>query len=427
MMMSREGSERYMNAVVKSKHWSGKRGAEVLFLYPALYTVRCRIDVYYFPYDHQNCTLTLGSWTSHKALVNYTADEVVNMYSYIPNEEWDVLSFNLHRREHLYSSCQTPWVIIEGFLIIRRKPLHYIVNYIIPTIVLTLVAVVGFFTPASTNNERREKITIGITALLAISILMLMVSDQMPTISDFVPLIGNVELNSASIATQTITTFSTCTVLRIHGNHRHGKLPPSFVRILFFKYICNYLCVSPPHELVTLWSGGSKSTSTETSMEPSVPAVVNDRGDAGTQQRASTVAAKKKWTQISLTFEGRSAVTRKESSLTSVLQKIRKTSKDRRKDSSFWNTVVQFVRFTNYDLPEKIGSAESKTLKHHRQCTLEWEFLALVVDRVFLLFFSIITILIVTALAVTAKLAQYHFDASLKADENPTARRSVLL
>lgn len=58
MVMSREGSERYMNAVVKSRHWSGKYGAEVLFLYPALYTMRCNIDFYYFPYDHQVCSLT---------------------------------------------------------------------------------------------------------------------------------------------------------------------------------------------------------------------------------------------------------------------------------------------------------------------------------------------------------------------------------
>lgn len=53
-------------------------------------------------------------------------------------------------------------------------------------------------------------------------------------------------------------------------------------------------------------------------------------------------------------------------------------------------------------------------MKHHRQCTLEWEFLATVVDRVFLLLFSTITMLTVTILAVTAKLAQYRFDTALK-------------
>jgi nicotinic acetylcholine receptor, invertebrate len=53
------------------------------------------------------------------------------------------------------------------------------------------VAILGFFTPASTGDERIEKFNLGITTLLAMSILLLMVADQMPTTSEFVPLIGD--------------------------------------------------------------------------------------------------------------------------------------------------------------------------------------------------------------------------------------------
>ena len=72
---------------------------------------------------------------------------------------------------------------------IRRKPLFYIFNLIVPTSIITIVAIVGFFTPASTADERTEKFNLGITTLLAMSILLLMVADQMPTTSEFVPLI----------------------------------------------------------------------------------------------------------------------------------------------------------------------------------------------------------------------------------------------
>uniref|UniRef100_A0A0R3RV86 Neur_chan_LBD domain-containing protein n=1 Tax=Elaeophora elaphi TaxID=1147741 RepID=A0A0R3RV86_9BILA len=449
MVMSREGSERYLNAVVKSRYWDGKFGAEVSFLYPALYTVRCRINIRYFPYDHQNCILTLGSWTSSKTLLNYTSQKTVNMQSYIPNEEWDILSFSLHRREYRYACCQDPWIIIEGSLVIRRKPLYYIVNLIIPTTVLTLVGIVGFFTPASTSDERTEKITIGITALLAISILMLMVSDQMPTTSDFVPLIAWFYLSNIIVIST--ATFCTCTVLCIHGNHRNGKLPPSFVRILFFKYICNYLCVSPPHELMMLWSGSKgkiaerlkqrkksipniaestdrkKSVLTELSVKPSLQRTAKDDIGEKTERKAPRFSARENWARLSLSVkdissknEDHSEVMRKESSLMSFMQKMRKipTAHSDRKHVSLWNTAVQFIRFTSDDLPRKVESAELKSLKYHRQCTLEWEFLATVVDRVFLLFFSTITILIVTALAVIAKLAQYHFDSALEIDQN---------
>lgn len=121
--------------------------------------------------------------------LDYYADEYVNLQSFIPNEEWDVISFKVYRHEYKYACCPEPWVILEASVILRRKALYYLVNLIIPTSVITVVAVTGFFTPASTSDDRTEKINLGITTLLAMSILMLMVSDQMPSTSEFIPLI----------------------------------------------------------------------------------------------------------------------------------------------------------------------------------------------------------------------------------------------
>ncbi|VDK70152.1 unnamed protein product [Onchocerca ochengi] len=437
--MNREGSEKYMNVVVKSRYWKNKYGAEVFFLYPALYTVRCLIDIHYFPYDHQNCTLTLGSWTSSLSLLNYTVDKTVNMQSYIPNEEWDVLSFSLHRNEYLYACCQEPWVIIEGFLIIRRKPLYYIVNLIIPTTIITLVAVVGFFTPASTDDERTEKITISITALLAVSILMLMVSDQMPTTSDFVPLIAWFYLSNIIVIST--ATFCTCAVFRIHNRHKYGNLPPILVRKLFFNYICNYLCISPPHELMMLWNGSKENvlqelkqkkkyitcsvpsldkkmpTLTEVSMKASIQRILENDTAEKTERKAPRSSAKENWARVSFRLKDISSKTRevmsKESSLKQKMQKLSTIHSDQ-KHTSLWNTAVQFAHFTSVDLSHKPQSIELESMKHRRQCTLEWEFLATIMDQVFLLLFSTITILIVSALAMIAKLGQRRFDAAVE-------------
>ncbi|CAJ0921029.1 unnamed protein product, partial [Mesorhabditis belari] len=73
---------------------------------------------------------------------------------------------------------------------LRRKPLYYVINLIIPTGIITLISIVGFFTSSSINDIREEKITLGITTLLSMSILILMVSDKMPSTSSFIPLIG---------------------------------------------------------------------------------------------------------------------------------------------------------------------------------------------------------------------------------------------
>ncbi|EFO97154.1 hypothetical protein CRE_11632, partial [Caenorhabditis remanei] len=172
-------------------YWKGEKGAKVKFMYPALYRTSCLLDIRFFPYDQQACKLTISSWTSSKSDINYEPEyESVNMNNFLPNEEWVVVSFNIKRVEEKFVCCPEPWVLLEAVLVVRRKPLYYIVNLVIPTSVITLVAVTGFFTAASTSSERREKLSLGIDSLLAMSILMMMVSEQMPTSSDFVPLFG---------------------------------------------------------------------------------------------------------------------------------------------------------------------------------------------------------------------------------------------
>ncbi len=96
-----------------------------------------------------------------------------------------------------FACCKEPYVLLKAHLVIRRKPLYFMVNFVIPTAIITLVAVTGFFTPSTSTNERQEKVNLGITTLLAMMILLLMVGDQMPSTSDFVPLIGSRLLHRA--------------------------------------------------------------------------------------------------------------------------------------------------------------------------------------------------------------------------------------
>ncbi|PIO66470.1 Neurotransmitter-gated ion-channel ligand binding domain protein [Teladorsagia circumcincta] len=159
--MSRDETERYMNIQVESQYWKGENGSQLSFLYPAIYTITCRLNIRFFPYDRQNCTLTISSWTNSMSALDYYADPEVNLASFIPNEEWDVKSFKIFRHEYKYACCAEPWAILQASLVIQRKPLYYIVNLIVPTSIITIVSITGFFTPASTDDDRTEKINLG--------------------------------------------------------------------------------------------------------------------------------------------------------------------------------------------------------------------------------------------------------------------------
>lgn len=43
--MSRDETERYMNIQVESSYWKGQAGSQLSFLYPAIYTITCRLNI----------------------------------------------------------------------------------------------------------------------------------------------------------------------------------------------------------------------------------------------------------------------------------------------------------------------------------------------------------------------------------------------
>lgn len=57
--------------------------------------------------------------------------------------------FPVKRREVKYACCPNNYTLLQLTLYLRRKPLFYLVNLIIPTSIITLIAIVGFFTWAT--------------------------------------------------------------------------------------------------------------------------------------------------------------------------------------------------------------------------------------------------------------------------------------
>ncbi|CAJ0937267.1 unnamed protein product, partial [Mesorhabditis belari] len=253
VVMNREETERYINVVVTTNYYKGQRGAEVKFMYPALYRTSCQLDIRFFPYDQQNCTLVISSWTSSRSSIDYFAEEsLVRLDQFIQNEEWVVVSFKIDRIEEKFPCCPEPWVLLHAHLVIRRKPLYYIVNLVIPTSVITMVAVTGFFTAASTSSERREKLSLGIDSLLAMSILMMMVSEQMPTTSDYVPLFGLFYLTIIFVIF--LGTLFTAFILNIHLQKMYSRPISPIITFIFFHKIAKWLSIRAPTTLVELWA-----------------------------------------------------------------------------------------------------------------------------------------------------------------------------
>ncbi len=73
---------------------------------------------------------------------------------------------------------------------ITRKPSYYITTFIWPTFLITLLSIVGVFSPFNESGEREEKVTMGLTTLLTMAVVLMIITDDMPKSSDGIPLLG---------------------------------------------------------------------------------------------------------------------------------------------------------------------------------------------------------------------------------------------
>ncbi|WKY04444.1 hypothetical protein Q1695_005442 [Nippostrongylus brasiliensis] len=435
VVMNREETERYINVVVTTNFWKGERGAEIKFMYPALYRTSCVLDIRFFPYDQQECKLTISSWTSSKSDIDYEAEFTdVNLDNFIPNEEWVVVSFKMNRVEEKFVCCPEPWVLLEAVLVVRRKPLYYIVNLVIPTSVITMVAVTGFFTAASTSSERREKLSLGIDSLLAMSILMMMVSEQMPTTSDYVPLFGLFYLTIIIVIF--VGTLFTAIILNVHLQKIYSRPVSPLISYFFFNKVASWLRMRPPTSLLELWE--------ETGVHFGRKKLIN--GNKPMKQKKLTPSSTtndfllKSPSGLTLDLPPQrpkssadeSALLRSQKARSNWKRLAKKASERRRRDLANGNGDGHLARPLAIPRPSIIqrddpvplmqclsalSTTENSLLesKLKRRYALEWEYLATVLDRLLLIVFSLVVFLVTSLMILIGEAMHLSYELSSEA------------
>ncbi|XP_020500819.2 neuronal acetylcholine receptor subunit beta-4 [Labrus bergylta] len=195
------------------------------WLPPAIYKSACRIEVKHFPFDQQNCTLKFRSWTyDHTEIDLILKSGVASMDDFTPSGEWDILALPGRRT---VNPLDPTYVDLTYDFIIKRKPLFYTINLIIPCVLITSLAILVFYLPSDCG----EKITLCISVLLALTVFLLLISKIVPPTSLDVPLIGKYLMFTMVLVTFSIIT-SVC-VLNVHHRSPSTHTMPSWVKLIF--------------------------------------------------------------------------------------------------------------------------------------------------------------------------------------------------
>ncbi|KAI1904320.1 hypothetical protein AGOR_G00004450 [Albula goreensis] len=106
---------------------------DVTWIPPAIFKSSCKIDVTYFPFDYQNCTMKFGSWTYDKAKIDLVLiGSTINLKDFWESGEWVIIDAPGYKHDIKYNCCEEIYPDITYSLYIRRLPLFYTINMIIP-------------------------------------------------------------------------------------------------------------------------------------------------------------------------------------------------------------------------------------------------------------------------------------------------------
>ncbi|XP_039510864.1 neuronal acetylcholine receptor subunit alpha-9-II isoform X1 [Pimephales promelas] len=220
---------------------------EITWDAPAITKSSCVVDVSYFPFDSQQCNLTFGSWTYNGNQVDIAMGmDSGDLSDFVENVEWECHGMPATKNVIMYGCCSDPYPDITYTVLLQRRSSFYIFNLLLPCFLISFLAPLGFYLPADSG----EKVSLGVTVLLALTVFQMMVAESMPP-SESVPLIGKYYV--ATMTMITASTSLTIFIMNIHFCGAEAKPVPYWAKVLiidymskiFFVYEVGESCASP--------------------------------------------------------------------------------------------------------------------------------------------------------------------------------------
>lgn len=149
------------------------------------------LDLSLFPFDFQHCQMVFGTWTSTADKIKFdmmspaaepsVPNRAHNQGVASPSPQWHVLEVFGEVVDAVYEVFPTAhWSQVNFYLTFERESADYLLNIILPVVVITYLGLLSFFIPI----EAGERIGLGMTALLTVLAVMFITMDQLPKTKD---------------------------------------------------------------------------------------------------------------------------------------------------------------------------------------------------------------------------------------------------
>ncbi|XP_071531432.1 neuronal acetylcholine receptor subunit alpha-7-like [Panulirus ornatus] len=217
------------------------------YIPPGIFLSTCRIDITWYPFDDQKCNMKFGSWTYDSAKIDLqlNSEDGADVSGYIKNGEWDLIAVPGKRNTLSYSCCPEIYVDVTFQIHIRRRTLYYFSNLIMPCVLISSMALLGFTLPPDSG----EKLTLGVTILLSLTVFLNIVTENIPETSDAVPLISTYfNCIMFMVASSVVLTV---VVLNYHHRTPTTHAMPNWIRCVLLQWLPWILRMNRPGKKIT--------------------------------------------------------------------------------------------------------------------------------------------------------------------------------
>ncbi|CAL8309372.1 unnamed protein product [Boreogadus saida] len=151
--------------------------------------ITCKMDVHKFPFDTQSCNITITSVvhrvnelrlfpSSNSSRVTQFSRQLMQTQG-----EWEFLTLAVTNNT---LDMDGFWDQIVYTISMKRRPLLHVINFLLPVLFFLCLDLSSFLI----SDHRGDKLGFKVTVLLAISVLLLILNEILPSMSNRTPLIA---------------------------------------------------------------------------------------------------------------------------------------------------------------------------------------------------------------------------------------------
>ncbi|XP_076007313.1 5-hydroxytryptamine receptor 3A-like [Genypterus blacodes] len=202
----------------------------------------CKLGIYTFPFDVQNCTLSFGSYIhfgSDIIVYGVNAEAILqeSLDVFESNGEWELV--NIQAFPHVLALESGSFSELKYHIILRRRPMLYVVNLLIPSCFLITVDLFSFLLPPENVDRSSFKMTL----ILGYTVFLLIMNDLLPVTGNSAPLMN--VFFSISLALMVGSLLETLFITKIHYSSSLYAAVPPWISVLVLQYLARVVCVPP--------------------------------------------------------------------------------------------------------------------------------------------------------------------------------------